>query len=676
MAENKIQYSARNYNDVRNGILSFTQRYYSDLFHSFNDASVGLWLVDLVSDTYDALSYSIDRTYQETSMDSAQSRSSLLQIARNNGVRIPGPKCAIVEIELSCELPVNTSLVQGTSNDISVADESYAPYIRRGCLFSSGNATFELMEDVDFKTQFDSNGISNRQIYPKRNSNGKIVSYVYKKLAICTAGQSKVYKRTILARDIEPFMSIEIPDNNATNIESIILKQGTVLSGEPKLSEFYVDKESYEDTDGKPVLRYFEVDNLCEQYRFGYEEEESESADGTKKYYNPVWEIIDGVDLGDGTIEPVRLAMRGKWKRLKNKFISEFSDKGMLRVVFGPGIRNKYGQIPNDAKLFTQYMMSRMEANDYMGVLPEPNTTMYILYRTGGGEITNVSSNTVKNIVYLNMDIDGNCDDPEDNNKKIKVRRSIAVTNPTPSYGGKDAPSNNEIRYLTKYNTAAQNRCVTVRDYYAKLMEIHPKYGCPFRTGVVEENNKVVIYTLGLNYLGNLTTMLAETVANNMKEYLSNFKMINDFVEIRSGRIINVAFEIDVFIDKSYDRNVVTKNIIEMVTDYMDIRKHQMGEDIFIGDLEKEISKMDGVVNLIGLRCYNKVGNGYSENESTQEIVEVNDCNYQDTAGYDVDTSARQINLQASDKVLLSDVTSMFEIRYPAKDIRVNVKVR
>jgi len=675
MAENKIRYSARTYDEVRNAINQFTQRYYSDIFHSFNDASIGLWLVDLVSDTYDALSYNIDKMYQETNIDSAQLRSSILQQAKNNGVKVPGAKCALVEVEISCELPTNNG-----DNNLALADERYAPIVKRGCLFSSGEVTFELMEDVDFSQQFDSNGISNRKILPRRNSNGNIVSYIYRKLAVCVAGQSKVYKKTISASDIEPFMNFEIPDDGVTNVESILLKQGSSLKGEPALNEFYVDRESFEDVNGYPTMRYFEVENLCEQYRFGHVEQEVSSIDGTRTYYSPVWEVIDSIDLGNGTEEPIRMAMRGKWKRLKNKFITEFTDKNRLKVTFGSGIRNQYGVIPDNAHLFTQYLMSRMEANDYMGVLPEPNTTMYVLYRVGGGEISNVASGTVTNILYLSADINGNCDDVKNESKKIQVRRSISVNNPTPSYGGKDVPTNSEIKYVAKYGTASQNRCVTVRDYYARLLEIEPKYGCPFRTGVAEENNKIVIYTLGLDYEGKLKSMLSETVAENMKEYLSNFRMINDFVEIRSGHIINLAFDIDVFIDKAYDKNNVVKNIIELVTAYFDVRAHQMGEDIFVGDLEKEISKLDGVVNLIGLRCYNRTGEGYSPNVAMQSMVDPNSCNYnpddENTSGSLVDTNTSQIDLLASDKILFSDISTMFEIKYPGKDIRVNVKLK
>lgn len=663
MAENQIQYSKRTYDEIRNSLVEVTKRYYGNVFNSLNDASIGQWMIDLNSDIFDILMYGIDRAYQETSIDSANSRASLLNIARSLGVKIPGPKSAIVEVELSCILPLNTSLVDGSSNNLAVADESYAPFIKRGSLFSDGKTTFELLEDVDFKTQFDSNGLSNRQIIPRRNSNGEIVSYKYKKLSLATAGQSKIYKRFITGEDLEPFFTITLQDSNILGVESIILKQGRTMSSNPATAEFFVDRESYEDREGKPTQRFFEVENLVDQYRFGYVEQDVSSADGVYTYYNPVWDVIDAVEI-DGALEPMRVAMRGRWKRVKNKFVTEYTDNGYLNVTFGSGLMNRYGTIPTSAEEYTQYRMSRMEANDYMGVLPEPNTTMYILYRTGGGEISNIGANTLTNILSLSCSIDGNCNDPDDARKKSAVRTSIEVTNPSQSYGGKDAPTNEEIRFMTKYISAAQNRCVTISDYYARLMEMPAKYGLPFRCGVVEENNKVVIYTLGLDSEGRLTSLLSERVADNMKEYLSNYRMINDFVEVRSGRIINIAFEADIYVDKTYDKGEVSKRIIDLIRDYMDIRKHQMGEDIFIGDLEKEISKLDGVQNLIELRCYNKVGNGYSDSQITQQLV-TSDSSY----------PSDEIDLRESDKTLFAEAGSMFEVKFP-NDVKINVKER
>lgn len=665
MSENKISYSSRNYAEFRDEFMKITKKYYPNIVKDFSDAAIGQWFIELLASVSDDLSYHIDRTFQETDINSAQQTSSLIKLARSNGLKIPGKKAAICEVELSCNLPLNSQEPENDGN-LRLADENYAPIIKKGTLFSTGLTMFELDEDVDFKEQFDSNGISNRTITPVRDSNGNIVSYKYSKLAIAKAGQSKIYKKVLTDSDIKPFMEITLQDRNILGVESIIIKEGTNYTTDPSTYDFMVDEETYTDQVGKIVQRYFEVESLLEQYRFGYEEEVTDVIGSNGgKYYNPIWQ-----EINNGT----RSVVKGKWKRFKNKFITEYTENWQLKIIFGSGIRNKYGQIPEDASSFTQYMMSRMQANDYMGVLPESNTTMYILYRVGGGEETNISQGSLNNIVYINYSICGNYNDNE-NTKKIKdVQSSITVTNTSPSYGGKDEPTSEELKYLIKYNNASQNRCVTIKDYYAKLITMPSKYGSPFRFGVIEENNKIVIYTLGLNSQGKLMRELAEPVSENMQEYLSNYKMINDFIEIKSGKVINLKFEIDAIVDKSYDKSNVTKTIIETVKNYMDIRKHQMGEDIFIGDIQKELNKIDGVLNIIDIRIYNPMGNGYSTDEITQELIDPSECGYDEYAEAETNFD-RQINLKSSDMMLYNDVNSMFEILND-NDITVRIKQR
>lgn len=675
MAENKLSYLNRNFDDYRQSIIDITRQYYPDVFENLNDASVGAWLIDILSDIGDNLNYHIDRNVQETYLDSSKEFTSIQNIARTNGLRIPYKKAALVEIELSCRLPLYQ---QGSEGDGDMmADETYCPYVKRGTLFSNGTTTFELVHNIDFKEQFNEDGLSDRQIVPNRDSNGTIISYTYKKLAIASASQTRVMKKIVSSNEITPFMEVMINDSNVLGVDSIIVKDGTNINTDPQFNEFFIDEETYKDNSGKSVDRFFEVDNLIDQYRFGYEIE-----DGENGKYNPEWseeEVAEIKDEQGAVIDTVvlRKIAKGKWKRLKNKFITEYTDDWKLKVIFGAGIRNEYGDIPQDAKKFTQYQMSRMLANDYMGVLPKSESTMYILYRIGGGEISNIAAGTLTNIISLNIEIEGNSEDSLCSEKIRDVRKSMAVTNTTPSYGGKNEPTTEEIRYMIKYNVSSQNRCVTLKDYISRISKIPAKFGCPFRHNAIEENNKIVIYTLGLDYEGHLTNFLSETVANNIKNYLSQYRMINDFVEIKSGKIINLAFRLTVYIDKSYDKSEVTKRIIDLVYDYMDIRKHLMGDDIFVGDLEKEISKLDGVINLVKMRIFNKVGEGYSTDRSTQQLVNVSDCDFEELDAYDRQiVNQNEINLEKSDYMLFSEADSMFEIKYKNRDIEVIVKTR
>ena len=71
MAENKLSYLNRNFNDYKQGIIDITKQYYPDVFDNINDASIGSWLIEILSDVGDNLNYHIDKSVQETSWDSA-----------------------------------------------------------------------------------------------------------------------------------------------------------------------------------------------------------------------------------------------------------------------------------------------------------------------------------------------------------------------------------------------------------------------------------------------------------------------------------------------------------------------------------------------------------------------------------------------------------------------------
>ena len=249
---------------------------------------------------------------------------------------------------------------------------------------------------------------------------------------------------------------------------------------------------------------------------------------------------------------------------------------------------------------FAKWQISKIMNNKALGVLPNPGSTIFILYRMGGGASSNVAAGAINRISKLDVQFRGG-GDPNYSRMIDAIKATISVVNTTPSVSGKDMPSNAEIKYLIKYHNAAQERCTTVKDYIDRILNLPPRYGTPFRVGVMEENNKVMVYLLGINNAGQLDTLLPVTLVKNIEKYLSRYRMINDYVEIKAGRIINLSFNVDVIVDKNYNKSDIVNKIIEVIRNYMDINAHIMGEEIYVGDIEKEISKVDGVINLIDL---------------------------------------------------------------------------
>lgn len=673
MSQKHINYLSRDFADIKEELIKFSNTYYPELADDFNDSSVGAWFIDLVAAVGDDLSYHTDRMYQETNIDSANLKSSVLNQARANGLKIPGKKSSICEVEISCVLPTS-------SEGIHLPDWNYAPILQGTSIVSAGDYNYQLTEDVNFAEQFNQNGFSNRKMTPARDGNGSITGYNVSKSTIVINGITKIYKKVLYSSDIKPFMEVVLPESNVMNIESIIFKETTDFNTNPLTYEYYIDEEQYRiGSESVMTYRFFECDSLADQWRFGTEANIDDYV--INDMYNPhlyddYYEIIK--DEVTGEIKTARNSRyyRGKWKPLTQKFITEFTDNGYLKIIFGAG--NTYGDVPSGYTTYGEYIAARQINNDMLGVIPKEGWTMYVLYRVGGGISTNLGPGAINRISLANIDWGGNTGNT-DGSLRGKVITSFEVTNISTAVAGKDEPSTQEIKALMKYNMGAQNRAVTVKDYRVKLMQMPPKYGAPFRNTVIEANNKIEMDFLGINALGQLDSALPQTLVENVIEYMSNYKQINDYIEIKSGRIYNIGLGIDVFIDKNYNPANVITNVINSVKEYFNVNNHEMGDDIFLGDLEKEITLLDGVVSLIDLRVY-KIWNGrYSPDKCPlPPLVAEGVCEPSPAQPFNTPDGSlsEQIDLMAVDKVLYGDYNSMYEIKNPTFDIQVKCKLR
>ena len=105
MANQGINYISRNYADIRSELVNMVRQYYPDIFNDFNDASVGMMLLELNAAVGDMLSFNTDRMFQETQIDYAQQRSSVLSMARTFGLKIPGKRPTITIVDFSVTVP-------------------------------------------------------------------------------------------------------------------------------------------------------------------------------------------------------------------------------------------------------------------------------------------------------------------------------------------------------------------------------------------------------------------------------------------------------------------------------------------------------------------------------------------------------------------------------------------
>jgi pyruvate formate-lyase activating enzyme-like uncharacterized protein len=134
--------------------------------------------------------------------------------------------------------------------------------------------------------------------------------------------------------------------------------------------------------------------------------------------------------------------------------------------------------------------------------------------------------------------------------------------------------------------------------------------------------------------------------------------MLNDYVQISNGRIINIGFEVDLFIDKQFSQAQIIAQVIDKTTEFVDVNKFQMGENIYLSSLLEIINNVGGVLNITDLRVFNKVGGNYSVNEIAQPYS---------------DNESRQIDI-SEDYTLFGEPNSMFECLTPSVDIIIRSK--
>jgi hypothetical protein len=606
MASKGISYNARNFNDVRTELINFVKQYYPDIFNDFNDASVGMMLLELNAAVGDMLSFHTDRMFQETQIDFAQERSSILSMARTYGLKVPGKRPSVCIVDFACTVPVFGDTI----------DFRYAPLIRQGAQVNGAGKVFETMDDIDFTSPFTTGGIPNRLIEPNVDANGNILSYTLTKREMVINGITRYFKRVITASDVRPFFEVVLPEQDVLSVTSIIMLDGTNFNGVPSINQF-LDENN----------RWYEVDALADDLIF----------------------VPDNAAVSDNPgVKP------GKYKRIVQKFITEYTNNGFLKIIFGGGTQDvsSLSEFGVDSSLVSK--IGDFINNSSLGVTPTANRTMFIKYRTGGGSASNIGPNVLTSFGIADIIVSG-----PSAAMNTSVRNSIKTNNPIPALGGKDEPSVEEIRNLVRYNFSSQNRAVTITDYQSRISLMPGEFGAPYRCNVYEEQNKIKIYTLSLGSDGKLTNTSTTTLQNNIATYLSDYRMINDYIEVSNAKVINIGFEFDLVIDKQYPQSQIITEVINKTKSYFDISKWSMGNDIHLGPLIETVNSINGVINVVEVRAYNNVGGQYySTNQIAQPYI---------------DPSTRQIDLLGEFK-LYGEADAMFEIKRPEYDIRVRVK--
>ncbi len=312
------------------------------------------------------------------------------------------------------------------------------------------------------------------------------------------------------------------------------------------------------------------------------------------------------------------------------------------------------------------------------------NSTLTVNYNYGGAVEHNVASNSITGFsrkIYT-ISTEG-----LDATKKSNSEASINITNEGPASGGSSSETLTQIKENAAAYFNAQNRAVTKADYITRVYSLPQKYGNIAKAYIVQDEQleqegqleiidgqarriksvDVIPNPLALNmYLlgytaDNKLTRLNTAVKQNLKTYLSQYRILTDAINLKDAYIINVGVRFAITVKRGYNKNEVLFNAIQAVKKHFEIKKWQINQPIILSDIAYVVGLVEGVVtvvppqdnnpnkNIVVIENKHKVSEGYSGNI------------------YDTDSSVR-------DGILYPSLDpSIFEVKYPNVDIEGRV---
>jgi hypothetical protein len=259
----------------------------------------------------------------------------------------------------------------------------------------------------------------------------------------------------------------------------------------------------------------------------------------------------------------------------------------------------------------TAFDPTNLIKSDKFGVSPS-NTTLTIIYRKANAATSNVASNTITRVVNTSYTFPNMMNTTTA--QRLAVQNSLEVTNEQLLVGEIRLDQAEELRQNTMGFYAAQNRAVSLLDYQSIIYGMPSNYGRVKRCYITQDNDSfkrnINIYIISETNSGTLTTAPA-ILKDNIKTWLTQYKMINDTIDILDAVVVNVGIDFNVIVSPDYDRiEVLNRALSAIRTEF--IKKLDIGQSFPIANIYNILNKLPGVLDTTSVVVNLKSGGIYS----------------------------------------------------------------
>jgi len=575
-----IQYINKDFTELRASLINYARTYFPTTYNDFSPASPGMMFMEMAAYVGDIMSFYLDNQIQETYLQYARQTNNLYELAYMFGYKPNVTQVATVDIDFYQKVPATflnqpdyTYALSIPANTIVTAD---APY----------NTSFLIEDPVDFSV---SSSGDPTEVTVYQVTSATVDYFLLKKTR--KAISSTINTTTFSFGAPQQFTTVEISSPNIVGILDIV------------------------DSDGNT---WYEVDYLAQ---------------------DTVYDSIKNTNVNDPNLSQYKgdTPFLLQLKQVQRRFTTRFLNSTTLQLQFGAGTSADTDEeiLPNPDnvglglpfeidKLTTAYAPSNFVFTKTYGIAPS-NTTLTVRYLTGGGVSANVPANTVTNISSTVSFLNTNLNAATTN----IVFNSLVANNPAAADGGGDGDSVEEIRQNASSNFATQLRNVTQDDYLVRALSMPSKFGVVAKAYIEPTKAQSVasgaaasildLYILSFDIDSKLKTA-SLALKQNLSTYLSQYRMVNDSINIKDAFIVNIGVNFDIIVLPNFNSNEVLTRCILAMQDFFAIKNWQINEPIILRDLYVILDEIEGVQTVKNITISNKVGTALGNSQFAYDI--------------------------------------------------------
>jgi len=310
-------------------------------------------------------------------------------------------------------------------------------------------------------------------------------------------------------------------------------------------------------------------------------------------------------------------------KKIERKFATRFINSNNLEIQFGNGgITNTTEEIipnPNNvglglpigrSKLTTAFSPTNFIFSNTYGIAPS-NAVLTFSYLTSNGITGNLPANT---LVQFNKNILSFKTTGLDPSISNIVINSVTCTNPQAASGGGNGDTLDQIKQNALGSFQSQLRAVTPNDYLIRAYSLPSNLGTVAKAYVTPEKLSNIqpgetpsildLYILSQNVDGSYS-IANNSLKQNLKTYLSQYRSITDTVKIKDAFIINIGVEFEIVVRPNSVGDMVLSMCIDSINKFFDRDKWQINQPILLDDLYSSLDLVEGIQTVKNIKITN-----------------------------------------------------------------------